>query len=203
MSADRTGPLWAAKLNLRLLSISVCTVLLLIVFALAARSDHESNAVLLFGPLTGIAFAWSLLETVYLCTQKRRGSKPVIRIQLDSVFCIAFLASSSLIYIIYPVDRSESGLDEPRDGQSVSHRALFCFGVAEVWLSSIVRGLLVAIANEERKAQASEYRIHSPSDDPVLDPFSTLLSSRKAGPGIDILRDEEESLLVDVQHVNR
>ncbi|KAF4988544.1 hypothetical protein FDECE_14993 [Fusarium decemcellulare] len=202
MSVDRqplTGPVWAAKLNLRLLSLSFDTVLLLIVFTLIAGSGNDSTIIALFGPLAGVAFTWSFMDTVYLCTRGRRSFEPTTRMKFDLILGIAFAGSSSLTGFFGSVDHPAPGLDQTQDEPHLARRALTCFGVAEVF----VHAVLFAIAYREWKAPtASEVIISSPSTDdlPLFISTSTPRPSQKTGSGLGLseaARDEEESLLSD------
>lgn len=57
MTSERfsSGPLWAAKLNLRLLSISFDAVLLITVLSLIAGSSSDATTIILFGPLVRVS----------------------------------------------------------------------------------------------------------------------------------------------------
>ncbi|KAJ4315016.1 hypothetical protein N0V84_008586 [Fusarium piperis] len=194
-----SGPLWAAKLNLRLLSISFDAVLLITVLSLIAGSSDDVTSIILFGPLTCMAFAWSFMDAVYLCTRSRRGHEPITRIKFDLVLCLAFVTASSLIGYLGTTDHAVPTLDQTTDEPHLATRALFCFGIAEVF----VHLLLLGIAHQEWKASANESQTSSPTsiDDPL--PASTwTVPSPTSGPGrreIAVRRDEEEGLLADAR----
>ncbi|KAM5365026.1 hypothetical protein ACJZ2D_011221 [Fusarium nematophilum] len=126
------GALWAAKLNLRLFSISSCTILLILVFTFSAGGEDASTTVVFFGPLAGLAFTWSFIETIFLCTKARRGFHPKTCMEVDLLLCFAFMSLSSLMGFFGP----EPSLAQDRDDQHLPQRALSCFGVAEVQVRS-------------------------------------------------------------------
>ncbi|KAJ4249427.1 hypothetical protein NW762_012281 [Fusarium torreyae] len=167
-SSSVRGPLWTAKLNLRLLSISISTLLLIIVFSLLFGSSNDAAPIIMFGPITGIAFAWSFMDSMYLWTGSRYSFKPSLRMCMDLILSLAFLSSSLLGGYFGPADHPASGSAPTRDESHLGRRALGCFGLAQVF----VHVLLVAIAYYERKIQADK------STDSEF-------------------RDEEERLLVD------
>ncbi|KAJ4170386.1 hypothetical protein NW754_006523 [Fusarium falciforme] len=199
MTSERfsSGPLWAAKLNLRLLSISFDAVLLITVLTLIAGSSPDATTIILFGPLTCMAFAWSFVDAVYLCTRNRRGHEPITRMKFDLVLCLAFVIASSLIGYLGTTDHAVPTLDQTTDEPHLATRALFCFGIAEVFVHS----LLFVIAHQEWKASTNEFQISStPSADDPLPASTWTVPSPKSGPGrreIVVLRDEEEGLLAD------
>ncbi|EXK76626.1 hypothetical protein FOQG_18639 [Fusarium oxysporum f. sp. raphani 54005] len=178
------GPLWMAKLNLRLLSMSIDTILLIIVFALAAGSRNNTAAIILFGPLAAIAFAWSFADLLYIWTERRCSSHYSTRLYIDAILSFAFVASSAFGGYFGPADHPATGSAPSKDESHLGTRALGCFGIAEVF----VHMLSVAIAYHERKSQANE---------PL--PFSPLTSrgdtTRRSEE--NTFRDEEEGLLVD------
>ncbi|KAF4458822.1 hypothetical protein FALBO_14434 [Fusarium albosuccineum] len=153
-------------------------------------------------PLTGpagVAFTWSFMDTVYLCTRGRRSFEPTTRMKFDLILGIAFAGSSSLTGFFGSVDHPAPGLDQTQDEPHLARRALTCFGVAEVF----VHAVLFAIAYREWKAPAtSEVIISSPSTDdlPLFISTSTPRPPQKTGSGLGLseaARDEEESLLSD------
>ncbi|KAM0554206.1 hypothetical protein ACHAPJ_007008 [Fusarium lateritium] len=167
-SSSVKGPLWTAKLNLRLLSISISTLLLIIVFSLLFGSSNDAAPIIMFGPITAIAFAWSFMDSMYLWTGNRYSFKPSLRMCMDLILSLAFFSSSLLGGYFGPADHPASGSAPTKDESHLGRRALGCFGIAQVF----VHVLLVVIAYYEWKTQ---------TDKPTGSEF----------------RDEEERLLVD------
>jgi hypothetical protein len=50
-------PLWTVKINLRVLSVSIDTLLLIIICILAAGSSNDTAPVAFFGPLVSLHFS--------------------------------------------------------------------------------------------------------------------------------------------------
>ncbi|KAL2694156.1 hypothetical protein Neosp_000729 [[Neocosmospora] mangrovei] len=204
MTSERfsSGPLWAAKLNLRLLSISFDVVLLITLLTLIAGSSPDATTIILFGPLTCMAFAWSFVDAIYLCTRNRRGHEPVTRMKFDLVLCLAFVIASSLIGYLGTTDHAVPTLNQTTDEPHLASRALFCFGIAQVFVHS----LLFVIAHQEWKASTNEFQISSPySVDDHLPASTWTVPSPKSGSGrreIVVLRDEEEGLLADASRTS-
>lgn len=79
-----------------------------------------------------MAFAWSFMDTVHLCTRSRRGHEPMTRIKFDLVLCSAFATASLLIAYLGTTDHAVPTMDQTADEPHLAARALFCFGIAEV-----------------------------------------------------------------------
>ncbi|KAM0346122.1 hypothetical protein ACHAPU_005892 [Fusarium lateritium] len=170
-------PLWTVKLNLRVLSISLDTLLLIIICVLAVGSSNDAAPIILFGPLTTISLIWSFMDSVYLWTRRRRNFSPSTRMYFDLLLSAVFTISSLVGGYFGPTDHQVSGSTPSKDESHLGRRALGCFGIAKVF----VHLLLVAVAYYERRTQ--------------------VMSSKHQGGcsrnEIDLSRDEEEGLLFD------
>ncbi|KAM0336874.1 hypothetical protein ACHAPQ_003686 [Fusarium lateritium] len=174
-SPSINDPLWAVKINLRVLSISIDTLLLIIVCILAAGSSNDTAPVVIFGPLTTVALIWSFVDSVYLWTKRHRNFSPSTRMYSDLALSAAFMISSLLGGYFGPTDHRVSGSAPSKDESHLGRRALGCFGIAKVFVHLI----LVAVAYYERRTQE-------------------ILSTSQGGYSryeVDLSRDEEESLL--------
>ncbi|KAF4998495.1 hypothetical protein FGRMN_3114 [Fusarium graminum] len=176
-SSNTDDPIWTIKLNLRVLSISIDTLLLIIICILAAGSSNDTVPIVLFGPLTTIALAWSFMDSVYLWTRRHRNFSPSTRMYLDLLLSAVFMISSLAGGYFGPTDHQVSGSAPSKDESHLGRRALGCFGIAKVF----VHLLLVAVAYYEKRTEAG-------------------LSKSQDGCSrneVDLSRDEEERLLFD------
>ncbi|KAF5669828.1 dityrosine transporter [Fusarium heterosporum] len=168
-------PIWTIKLNLRVLSISIDTLLLIIICILAAGSGNDTAPIVLFGPLTAVALVWSSMDSVYLWMRRHRNFSPSTRMYFDLFLSAIFMISSLAVGYFGPTDHQVSGSAPSKDESHLGRRALGCFGIAKVF----VHLLLVAVAYYERRTEA-------------------VLSKSQDGCNrneIDLSRDEEERLL--------
>ncbi|CAJ0554079.1 Ff.00g125910.m01.CDS01 [Fusarium sp. VM40] len=125
-------PLWTLKINVRVLSISIDTLLLIIICILAAGSTDDTAPVAIFGPVTTVALIWSFMDSVYLWTKRHRNFSPSTRMYFDLALSIAFTISSLLGGYFGPTDHNVSGSAPSKDESHLGRRALGCFGIAKV-----------------------------------------------------------------------
>ncbi|KAG5655871.1 hypothetical protein KAF25_000791 [Fusarium avenaceum] len=142
-------PLWTVKINLRVLSISIDTLLLIIISVLAAGSTNDTAPVAIFGPVTTVALIWSFMDSVYLWTKRHRNFSPSTRMYFDLALSAAFTISSLLGGYFGPTDHNVSGSAPSKDESHLGRRALGCFGIAKVF----VHLMMVAVAYYERRTQ--------------------------------------------------
>ncbi|SPJ73290.1 uncharacterized protein FTOL_03020 [Fusarium torulosum] len=171
-------PLWTAKINLRVLSISIDTLLLIIICILATGSSNDTAPVVFFGPLTTVALIWSLMDSAYLWTKRHRNFSPSTRMYFDLTLSAAFTISSLLGGYFGPPDHKVSGSAPSKDESHLGRRALGCFGIAKVF----VHLMLVAVAYYERRTQgtlSTSQGDYSRSENDVSEDEERLLSDEE------------------------